>query len=107
MPNASVSIGLGLMIFMGFSGVAVAVKHQHNVPSLTFMLEGTLEVTLKDGQVKRLQAGDALAEVVNTPHNGRNVGVTPVKLVVFYAGTADQALTRKEPLTLNLRISQD
>ena len=51
-----------------------------------------------DGQVKRLQAGDALAEVVNTPHNSRNVGTTPVKRVVFCTGTAGQALTRKEPL---------
>lgn len=141
--NASASIGLGLMIFLGFSGLAVALDptatvvvtpllktttswngqpltyppgpaeitglqvevapggetgwHQHNVPSFGVMLEGTLEVTLKDGQVKRLKAGDALAEVVNIPHNGRNVGATPVKIVVFYAGTAGQALTRKEP----------
>jgi len=143
MRSASISIGLGLMVFLGFSGVAVALDptatvavtpllktttswngqpltyppgpaevtglqveiapggetgwHQHNMPSFAFMLEGTLEVTLKDGQVKRLQAGDALAEVVNTPHNGRNVGATPVKLVVFYTGTVGQALTRKEP----------
>jgi quercetin dioxygenase-like cupin family protein len=61
------------------------------------VLEGTLEVTLQDGGVKRLQAGDALAEVVNTPHNGHNVGDIPVKLVVFYAGTVGQALSIKEP----------
>jgi quercetin dioxygenase-like cupin family protein len=143
MKSASVSIGLGLMVFLRFSGVAVALDptatvavtpllktttswngqslaypsgpaeitglpveiapggengwHQHNVPSFAIMLEGTLEVTLKDGQVKRLQAGDALAEVVNTPHKGGNVGATPVKIVVFYAGTTEQALTRKEP----------
>jgi quercetin dioxygenase-like cupin family protein len=93
--SASVSIGLGLMVFLGFSGVAVALDptatvavtpllktttswdgqplayplgpaeitglhievapggetgwHQHNVPSFAIMLEGTLEVTLKDG----------------------------------------------------------
>jgi quercetin dioxygenase-like cupin family protein len=61
------------------------------------VLEGTLEVTLKDGRVKRLQAGDALAEVVNTTHNGHNVGNSSVKLVVFYAGTVGQNLTVKEP----------
>ncbi len=144
MKSASANIGLGLMVFLGFSGGAAALDptatvavtpllktttswngqsltyppgpaeitglhleiapggetgwHQHNVPSFAVMLEGTLEVTLKDGQVKRLQAGDALAEVVNTPHNGRNVGTTSVKLVVFYTGTAGQALTRKESL---------
>jgi quercetin dioxygenase-like cupin family protein len=71
--------------------------HLHPVPSFGMVLEGTLEVTLKDGRVNHLQAGDALAEVVNTPHNGRNVGNIPVKLVVFYAGTVEKALSIKEP----------
>ena len=71
--------------------------HLHPVPSFGMVLEGTLEVTLQDGGVKRLQAGDALAEVVNTPHNGHNVGDIPVKLVAFYAGTVGQALSIKEP----------
>jgi hypothetical protein len=43
------------------------------------MLEGTLDLTLDDGRVKRLKAGEALAEVVNRSHNGRNVGSSPVK----------------------------
>lgn len=71
--------------------------HQHSVPSFGFVLEGTLEVTLQDGQVKRLNPGDALAEVVNTTHNGRNIGTVPVKIVVFYAGTPGQSLTIKAP----------
>ena len=71
--------------------------HQHPVPSFGLLLEGTLEVTLQDGQIKRLNPGDALAEVVNTTHNGRNVGAVPVKIVVFYAGTPGQPLTIKAP----------
>jgi quercetin dioxygenase-like cupin family protein len=71
--------------------------HLHPIPSFGMVLEGTLEVTLKDGRVKALQAGDALAEVVNTTHNGHNIGNVPVKLVVFYAGTFGQNLTIKEP----------
>ena len=70
--------------------------HQHTVPSFGLLLEGTLEVTLKDGRMKRLNAGDALAEVVDTLHNGRNVGKTPVKIVVFYAGSTGKALTIKQ-----------
>ena len=69
----------------------------HPVPSFGMVLEGTLEVTLKNGSVKRLQAGDALAEVVNTDRNGHNAGNIPVKLVVFYAGTVGQALSIKQP----------
>lgn len=71
--------------------------HLHPVPSFGMVLEGTLEVTLEDGRVRRLQAGDALAEVVNTTHNGRNVGDTPVKLVVFYAGTVGEKVTIRQP----------
>ena len=69
--------------------------HQHPAPSFGVITQGTLEVTLRDGQVKRLQAGDALIEVVNTDHIGRNVGDVPVKLIVFYAGTVGQVLTVK------------
>lgn len=70
--------------------------HLHPVPSFGVVLEGELEIRLKDGRTRRLKAGDALAEVVNTLHNGRNVGTTPLKLVVFYAGTVGQTLSVKE-----------
>jgi quercetin dioxygenase-like cupin family protein len=71
--------------------------HRHAVPSFAMLLEGTLEITTREGQIKRLQAGEALAEVVATGHNGRNVGSAPVKLVVFYAGAEGHALTTREP----------
>lgn len=70
--------------------------HLHAVPSFGMVLEGELEVQLKDGKTKHLKSGEALAEVVNTLHNGRNVGATPVKLIVFYAGAVGQKLSEKE-----------
>ncbi len=70
--------------------------HLHPVPSFAIVLEGELEVQLKNGVVKRLKSGEALSEVVNTLHNGRNVGSVPVKLVVFYAGAVGQKLSAKE-----------
>ena len=71
--------------------------HLHPVPSFGMILQGTLEITLRDGRVKRLSGGEGFAEVVNTEHNGRNVGDIPVRLVVFYAGAAGQALTLSKP----------
>lgn len=71
--------------------------HDHPVPSFALVLEGTLEVTLRDGRTNRLGPGQAIVEVVDTAHNGRNVGNTPVKLVVFYAGEAGRGLTRMLP----------
>lgn len=70
--------------------------HLHPVPSFGMILEGELEVQLKTGEVKQLKSGEALAEVVNTLHNGRNVGSIPVKLIVFYAGAVGQKLSTKE-----------
>lgn len=74
--------------------------HCHLVPNFAYMLEGTLELVLDDGRMKRLHAGDALSEVVNRSHNGRNVGSTPVKLVVFYTGAAGMPLSVKEKACL-------
>lgn len=69
--------------------------HAHPVPSFAMVLEGTLEVTLKDGQKKQVGPGQGLVEVVGTVHNGRNIGTGPVKLVVFYAGAVGTPLTVK------------
>ena len=67
--------------------------HGHPVPSFGVVLEGTLEVTLKDGRKKRVGPGEGLIEVVSTLHNGRNIGTVPVKLIVFYAGAVGKALS--------------
>lgn len=69
--------------------------HEHPVPSFGYLLEGTLEISLRDGKKKLMKAGEALAEVIVTAHNGRNVGKTPLKLIVFYAGAVD-----KQPLSV-------
>ena len=69
--------------------------HKHSTPSFALILDGSLEVRLPDGRVKWLGKGDVLVEVVNTLHNGRNVGTVPVKLVVFYAGIEKQAHTSR------------
>jgi quercetin dioxygenase-like cupin family protein len=70
--------------------------HHHPVPSYAMILEGTLDVMLKDGSVNHLKAGDPLVEVVDTSHNGRNTGNVPVKIMVFYTGTVNSLLTIKE-----------
>ena len=67
--------------------------HEHPVPSFAFVLDGTLEITLADGRLKRMQPGEALSEVTDTMHMGRALSKTPVKIVVFYAGSVGKALT--------------
>jgi quercetin dioxygenase-like cupin family protein len=71
--------------------------HEHPVPSFGVVVEGTLEVSLTDGKRKLLKPGEALAEVIATAHNGRNIGKTPLKLIVFYAGAVDKGITVQRP----------
>ncbi len=70
--------------------------HLHPVSSFGMILEGEMEVTLKTGEVKRMKAGDSVVEVANILHNGRNIGSTPLKIIVFYAGAVGSKLTVKE-----------
>jgi quercetin dioxygenase-like cupin family protein len=58
--------------------------HAHPVPSIGMVLEGDLEVTLKDGQKKRFGPGQGLVEVVGTREARR-----------FYAGAVGMPLTVK------------
>jgi len=63
--------------------------HLHPIPCFALILEGDLVVELKDGRTKKLKAGDTFAEVIGTPHNGKNMGKVPLKIVVFYVGNTD------------------
>lgn len=70
--------------------------HRHPVPALAYVLEGELELQLKDGKAHRVRAGEGVMETVGTWHNGVNVGAVPVKLVAFFLGVEGEALTEME-----------
>ena len=70
--------------------------HLHPVPSFGVILEGELQVQLRSGETKIFNAGTAISEVVNTEHNGRNIGQTPVKIAVFYVGVVGKKTTLRE-----------
>jgi quercetin dioxygenase-like cupin family protein len=59
--------------------------HCHPVPTMGYVLRGTLEVETERGDTQRIEAGSALVEVMNTLHRGRAVS-GPVDIIVFYAG---------------------
>ena len=60
--------------------------HQHPIPVYAYVVSGRLTVELADGKKLKFETGDAIVEVVNTMHNGKNLGAEPVKLAVFYLG---------------------
>ncbi|KZN16982.1 cupin [Pseudomonas fluorescens] len=61
--------------------------HTHPIPNAAYILSGELTVEDRNsGQTRRIKQGEALAEMVNITHRGVT-GDTPVKLIVFYAGS--------------------
>lgn len=69
--------------------------HLHTMPVYAYVLAGKLEVELADGKLLSFKQGDALVEVQNLAHNGRNKGQEPVKLAVFYTGEEGMPLAVK------------
>ena len=67
--------------------------HKHGVINAGFLLSGELTVVTEDGSTLQLKAGEALVEVVNTWHYGKNAGTVPAEIVVFYAGAKDVPIT--------------
>ena len=67
--------------------------HIHPVINTAVILQGILEVELKDGTKKTFKQNDAFNEVVNTIHYGESIGDKPVIVIVFYAGTNKSQLT--------------
>lgn len=63
--------------------------HKHPLTCLAYLMEGEIEVTLANGAVHVVKAGDPLCEVVELAHNGVNRGKVPAKLVFFVLGTTE------------------
>jgi quercetin dioxygenase-like cupin family protein len=61
--------------------------HKHPTILACYVVSGDLTVTLEDGEELKAGKGEAFIEVVNKWHMGKNIGTTPVELIVFYAGT--------------------
>jgi len=70
--------------------------HEHPVINAGVMLKGQLTVVTEDGKALHLKAGDAIVEVVNTWHYGRNEGDEPAEIIVFYAGVQGSPITVKK-----------
>jgi quercetin dioxygenase-like cupin family protein len=60
--------------------------HTHAVPVYAYVLAGSISVEMEGGKKYDFKEGDAIFEVMNTSHNGRNNGTKTARLVVFYTG---------------------
>lgn len=76
-------------------GVALPM-HKHPVINAGVLLSGQLTVVSEDGNTLHMKAGDAIIELVNKWHYGRNDGDTPAEIVVFYAGIGGLPVTERK-----------
>lgn len=61
-------------------------RHQHPAPTIVHVLEGTSTIEFDDGTRFEAPAGTAFLEAVDTWHNVRNLGDTPLKYLVVFVG---------------------
>lgn len=71
--------------------------HKHPFINAGVLLSGELTVITEEDKVLHMKAGDALIEVVDKWHYGKNEGSEPAEIVVFYAGERDSAVTVLKP----------
>lgn len=62
--------------------------HCHPVPVFGYMLSGTIEVKTTQDKHTTFTKGDALAEVMNTVHNGKAIG-GDAEILAFYTGSSE------------------
>jgi quercetin dioxygenase-like cupin family protein len=72
---------------------AMLPMHKHTVINAGVLLNGDLTVVTEDGRTLHLKEGEAIVEVVNTWHYGKNEGNKPAEIIVFYAGRAGTPIT--------------
>ena len=72
---------------------ALLPLHKHPVINAGVLLRGELTVVTEDRRTLHLKAGEAIVEVVNTLHSGKNEGDKPAEIIVFYAGTVGAPIT--------------
>jgi quercetin dioxygenase-like cupin family protein len=67
--------------------------HRHPVINAGVLLNGELTVVTENNRTLHLKAGDAIVEIVNKWHYGKNEGKEMAEIIVFYAGALDLPIT--------------
>jgi quercetin dioxygenase-like cupin family protein len=67
-----------------FAPGAAAGKHTHPGEELGYILEGSLQLEIEGKPPVTLKAGDVFFVPAGVPHDGRNVGTVPAKVLATY-----------------------
>lgn len=70
--------------------------HKHPSPGYGYVLEGVLTLEVEGNRKFVFKPGSAFVEVVNTLHNGKNLGDEPLTILVFFTGEAGKPFTIRD-----------
>ena len=71
--------------------------HRHDVPLLTYILEGVLTIDYGPDGVKSYKPGEFYIEAIGSTHTGKNLGSVPVKILAVYLGAEGSENTTLVP----------
>lgn len=60
--------------------------HEHEVPLFAYILDGEVTVDYGPHGTRVYRKGEAIMEAIDTPHDGRNMGDVPVRILAVYLG---------------------
>jgi quercetin dioxygenase-like cupin family protein len=60
--------------------------HTHAIPGFAYILEGEVTIDYGVKGTRTLKAGEGLLEAVGAPHNGRNTGAGPLRILAVFMG---------------------
>ena len=69
--------------------------HTHGVPTFGYVLDGEVTVDYRGRETKVYRAGEAVLEAMAIPHNGRNAGTVPMRILAVFMG-ADGVTTSEK-----------
>ena len=71
--------------------------HLHTMPMFAYLIQGTVEIELENGNSLLYKSGQALAEARNVFHRGKNTSKEDVILMVTYIGERGRPLAVPRP----------
>lgn len=60
--------------------------HKHDVPMFGYIIEGEVTVDYGAKGTRVYRQGDAVMEAIDWPHNGRNTGKVPARILAVFMG---------------------
>jgi len=60
--------------------------HKHEIPMFGYILEGEVTVDYGSKGTRIYRQGDAVMEAIDWPHNGRNTGTFPARILGVFMG---------------------